>query len=159
MTRRPTVAYLSLKGMPERELHDDTVATFGPDALSYSSVACCLREARFPHSKPEPHPDDVQRDLDDSDQAILSALEDSPFASVWLLSRLTHLPSTTIYRRLPSRWDLWYATFDRYHMPCQMRKRARESIYPGDYCECECSKSSAIEHGMTSSPSTSLGFT
>jgi hypothetical protein len=38
-----------------------------------------------------------------------------------------------------------------------MRKRARESICPGDYCED--SKSSAIEHGMTSSPSTSLGFT
>jgi hypothetical protein len=31
-----------------------------------------------------------------------------------------------------------------------MRKRARESACPGDYCECECSKSSAIEHGMTS---------
>jgi hypothetical protein len=38
-----------------------------------------------------------------------------------------------------------------------MRKRARESICPGDYCEC--SKSSVIEHGMTSSLSTSLGFT
>jgi hypothetical protein len=31
-------------------------------------------------------------------------------------------------------------------MPYQMRKKARESIYPGDYWEC--SKSSAIGHGM-----------
>jgi hypothetical protein len=38
-----------------------------------------------------------------------------------------------------------------------MCKRARESICPGDYCEC--SKFSAIAHGMTSSPSMSLGFT
>jgi hypothetical protein len=59
-----------------------------------------LREERFPPSKSEPHPDDVQRDLDDSDQAILAALEDSPFVSVRQLSRLTHLASTTVYRRL-----------------------------------------------------------
>jgi hypothetical protein len=46
------------------------------------------------------HPADVQRDLDDSDQAILAALEDSPFASMRQLSQLTHLFSTTVYRRL-----------------------------------------------------------
>jgi hypothetical protein len=78
------------------------VATLGPDSVSYSSVTRDLREARSPYSKPEPesHPADVQRDLDDSDQAILAALEDSPFVSVRQLSRLTHLPSTPVYRRL-----------------------------------------------------------
>jgi hypothetical protein len=50
-------------------------------------------ETRTPSSR-------LQRDFDDSDQAILAALEDSPFASVRQLSRLTHLPSTTVYRRL-----------------------------------------------------------
>jgi hypothetical protein len=100
MTRRPTVAYLSLKRMLAREIHDDIVATLGPDALSYSSVTGYLREARFPPSKPEPHPADVQKDLDDSDQAISAALEDSQFASVRQLSRLTHLPSTIVYRLL-----------------------------------------------------------
>jgi hypothetical protein len=76
MTQRPIVAYLSLKGMPVHEIHDDIVATLEPDAVSYSSVTRYLREARFPPSKPEPHPTDVQRDLDDlddSDQAILIA--------------------------------------------------------------------------------------
>jgi hypothetical protein len=38
MTQRPIIAYLSLKGMSAREIHDDIVATFGPDAVSYSSV-------------------------------------------------------------------------------------------------------------------------
>jgi hypothetical protein len=51
--------------------------------------------------------------MDDSDQAILAALEDRPFASVRHLSRLNHLPSTTLYRRIaqslgfvarPIRW-------------------------------------------------------
>jgi hypothetical protein len=100
MTQRLIVAYLSLKGMLAREIHDDIVATLGPDAVSYSSVTRYLCEARFPLSKPEPHPADVQRDLDDSDQAILTALEDNPFASVRQLSQLIHLPSTTIDRPL-----------------------------------------------------------
>jgi hypothetical protein len=106
MTQRPIVAYLSLKGMSAREIHDDIVATLGLDIVLYSSVTRYLREARFPPSKPEPHPADVQRDLDDlddlddSDQAILAALEDIPFASMRQLSRLTHLPSTIIYHLL-----------------------------------------------------------
>jgi hypothetical protein len=70
MTQRPIVAYLSLKGMSAREVHDDVVATLVPDVVSYSSATRSLREARFPPSKPEPHPTDVQRDLDDSGQAI-----------------------------------------------------------------------------------------
>jgi hypothetical protein len=100
MTQRPIVAYLSLKRMSSRKIHDDIVASLGPDAVSYSSVARYLREAQFPHSKPESHPVDVQRDLDDSDQIILASLEDSPFASVRQLSRLTHLHSTTVSHRL-----------------------------------------------------------
>jgi hypothetical protein len=159
MTQRPLVTYLSLKGMSAREIHDDIVATPGPDAVSHSSVTRYLREARFSPSKREPHLADVQRDLDDSDLAILTTLEDGLFASVRQLSRLTLLPSAIVHRVLPNRWDLWRITFDGCHRLRQMRKRARESICPGDYCECESPKSSAIGHGMTSSPSTSLGFT
>jgi hypothetical protein len=96
MTQRLIVAYLSLKGMSALEIHVDMIATLGPDAVSHSSVTRYLREAQFPPSKPEPHPADVQEDLDDSDQALLTAQEDNPFASVRQLSRLTHLPSTTV---------------------------------------------------------------
>jgi hypothetical protein len=45
MTQPPIVAYLSLKGVSAREIHNDIVAALGPDAVSYSSVACYLREA------------------------------------------------------------------------------------------------------------------
>jgi hypothetical protein len=102
MTQSPIVADLSLKGTSARERHDDIVTTLGPDAVSYNSVTRYLREARFPPSQPGPHPADVQRDLNDldSDQAISAVLEDSIFASVRQFSRLTSLPSTTIYRRL-----------------------------------------------------------
>jgi hypothetical protein len=72
MTQRPIVVYLSLKGMSVREIHDEIVATLRPDAVSYSLVTRDLREARFhpPKPAPEPHPAQVQRDLDDSDQVI-----------------------------------------------------------------------------------------
>jgi hypothetical protein len=100
MMQRPIVTYLPLKGMSACEIHDDIVATLGPDAVLCSSVTSYLREARFPPSKSESHPADVQRDLNDSDHAILAALEDSSFASVRQLFRLTYLPSTTVYRSL-----------------------------------------------------------
>jgi hypothetical protein len=77
MRQRPIVAYLSLKGTSSREIDDDIVAILGPDAVLYSSVTRYLREARFLPSKPGPHPADVQRDLDDSDQAMTPALEAS----------------------------------------------------------------------------------
>jgi hypothetical protein len=86
MMQRPIIGYLSLKGMSAREIHDDIVATLGPDVALYSSVSCYLREARFPPSKSELHPADVQSDFGDSDQAILAALENSQFASVRQLS-------------------------------------------------------------------------
>jgi transposase len=70
MTQHQIVAYFSLKGMSAREIHDDIVATLGPDTVSYSSVTRYLRETQFPPSKPEPNPADVQRDLDDSGQVI-----------------------------------------------------------------------------------------
>jgi hypothetical protein len=48
----------------------------------------------------KPHPADVRRDLDDSDQTILAALKHSPFVSVRQLSRLTHLALTIVHGRL-----------------------------------------------------------
>jgi hypothetical protein len=46
MTQRPIVAYLSLKGMSAREIHDDIVATIGPDAVSDTSVQLPVTFAR-----------------------------------------------------------------------------------------------------------------
>jgi hypothetical protein len=63
--------------MSAREIHDDIIATLGLDAMSSSSVTRYFREVQFPRSKPEPHPADVQRDLDDSDQSVLTTLEEA----------------------------------------------------------------------------------
>jgi hypothetical protein len=46
MTQRPIVADLSLKWMSAREIHDDIVATFEPDTVSYSPVQLLATFAR-----------------------------------------------------------------------------------------------------------------
>jgi hypothetical protein len=63
----------------------------GAEAVSYLSVTAYLREARFSEPKPEP---------DDSDNAILLALAEQPFASVRQLARLTNQPRSTVHRQL-----------------------------------------------------------
>jgi hypothetical protein len=132
--------------MSAREIHDDVVATLGPDAVSYSPVTRYLREARFPPLKPEPHP---------------AALEDGPFTSVRQFSQLTHLPSTTIYHPLiPSlgfvachlRWVPYALSNTQKGERINLSRRSlRMRMF-------EVQRHRAW-HGMTSSSSTSLGFT
>jgi hypothetical protein len=162
MTQRPIVADLSLKGIPVREIHDDIAATLGPDAVSFSSVTRYLHEAQFPLSKPEPHPADVQRDLDDfddSDQAILIALEESSFASVRQLSRLTHLPSMTFYHCLTQSLG-FVARHLRWvpHALSDAQKDERVNLSRQLLRMLEVQRDRAW-HDMASSPSMSLGFT
>jgi hypothetical protein len=56
MTQRPIVAYLSLKGMPTHEIHDDIAAALGLDAVSYSSVKLPATFARHDFLLRNQHP-------------------------------------------------------------------------------------------------------
>jgi hypothetical protein len=99
---RPTIIifYPSRKGLSTVAIHDDLVATLGAEAVSYPSMTRSLREAIFASSHP---PDPVplpDHQLDNSDQVVLLALAGPPFASIRELSRLTHLPRTTVHSRL-----------------------------------------------------------
>jgi hypothetical protein len=98
MSRQSIVLYLSRKGLSAIAIHDDVVATLGAEAVSYPSVTRYLREVIFASSNPPgplPPPD---HQLDDSDQALLLALADQPFASICELSRLIHIPRTAVHR-------------------------------------------------------------
>jgi hypothetical protein len=44
------VAYLSLRWMSAREIHNNIVVTLGPNAVSDSLITRYFREARFPPS-------------------------------------------------------------------------------------------------------------
>jgi hypothetical protein len=47
--------------------------------------------------------DEISPHIDDSDEAILSVLEELPFSSVRQLSCATYLPKTTVYRRFSEK--------------------------------------------------------
>jgi hypothetical protein len=78
------------------------VTTLGADedAVSYSSVTRYLRDAVFASSNPLTPLPEPEVQFDDCDHSILLALAEQPFASVRELSRLTHLPRTTVHRSL-----------------------------------------------------------
>lgn len=100
MDQRSIVLYLARKGLSAKAISDDLVATLGPDAKSYATVTRFLREAKFPSPNPLATFSEETPGYDDSSEAILLALSEQPFASIRQLSRLTHLPPTTVYRRL-----------------------------------------------------------
>jgi hypothetical protein len=98
MDQQSIVRYLSMKGLSAVTIHYDLVPTLGAEAVSYPSVTRYLREAIFASSNlPNPlAPPEHQ--LDGSDQAILLALADQPFASIRELSPLAHLPRTIVHK-------------------------------------------------------------
>jgi hypothetical protein len=98
MGQQSIILYLSRKGLSAVAIHDDFVAILDTEAVSYQSVTRYLREAIFASSNP---PDPLplpEHQLDDSDQAILLTLADQSFAPIHELSRLTHVPRTTVHR-------------------------------------------------------------
>jgi hypothetical protein len=74
MNLRSIVLYLRLKSMNGRETSDDLVTTLLNDAPGYSTVTQWLRQERLPRFSEPDHDltDDPQ--VDETDQAILSAL-------------------------------------------------------------------------------------
>jgi hypothetical protein len=81
-------------------IHKELVAILGVETVNYPSVTGYFREAKFwlstqPAPLSEPHPAH-----DDSDNIIWLALAEQPFASVRQLAGLTHLPRSTVHRRL-----------------------------------------------------------
>jgi hypothetical protein len=62
-----------------------------------------LREAQTGPDEASPLSEEISPYIDDSDEALLRALEELPFSSVRQLSHATHLPKTTVYRRLSEK--------------------------------------------------------
>jgi hypothetical protein len=86
MDQRSIVLCFHMMGMSAQAIHDDLAATLGDKALTDSRMTKYLRKAQFtlPH-------------LDDSDRAILAALEEKPFSTVRELAPTTHLPLIIVH--------------------------------------------------------------
>jgi hypothetical protein len=103
MDQKSIVLYLNRKGSVARVIHDDLVATLGEEAIAYSTVRKYLHEAQTGRDDAMPLSEEISLHIDDSDEAILSALEELPFSSVRQLSHAAHLPTTTVYTRLSAK--------------------------------------------------------
>jgi hypothetical protein len=100
MNQRTIVAYLALNGLSVHTIHEDLMATLERDAMVYSTVARYLHDAHCSPSSQRIASVEVSTDLDDSDEAILSSLDENSFASVRQFSHFTNIPPTTVYHRL-----------------------------------------------------------
>jgi hypothetical protein len=71
-----------LKGLLGQEIYVDIVRTFEPDVVGFSFVMLYLREARCASLIDPKVAPNYDHEPDDSDQAILAALSEQPFASL-----------------------------------------------------------------------------
>jgi histone-lysine N-methyltransferase SETMAR len=94
------VVYLSLKGLNAVEIQNDLVATLKDGAKSNSIVMHYLRKSSFSSPKTPQSSESPNPILNESDEAILLALSDEPFASMRQLARRTHLHPSTVYDHL-----------------------------------------------------------
>jgi hypothetical protein len=92
--------YLQLKGMNGREISDNLVTTLLNDASAYSTMTLWLRQERLPRFSEPGHDltDDPQ--VNEPDQALLSALTIQPFGSVHNIARLTCLSCSPVHSNL-----------------------------------------------------------
>jgi hypothetical protein len=96
MDHKSIAIYLNRKGCMGRVIHVDLVVTLGEEAIAYSTVMKYLREGQTGPDDATALPDEISRHIDDSDEAILRALEEFSSSSVRQLSHATHLPKTTV---------------------------------------------------------------
>jgi hypothetical protein len=103
MDQRSIVLYLNRKGWMARVIHDNLVATLGEEAIAYSSMTKYIREVQTGPDDAPALPEEISPHIDDSDEAILRALEEFSFSSVQHLFCAIHLSKTTVYRRLSQK--------------------------------------------------------
>jgi hypothetical protein len=82
MDQRSITIYLDLKRLSAHAIHENLIATLGIDAVVYSIITRYLRETRFFPSVNHIASGQIPEMSDDADEAILSALGETPFVSV-----------------------------------------------------------------------------
>jgi hypothetical protein len=74
--------YLNRKGLTAQVIRDDLVATLGEEAIAYSTVPNSFRAARIIPRDLTACPGATSHHIDESDEAILTAFEETAFSSV-----------------------------------------------------------------------------
>jgi hypothetical protein len=98
MNQKSIVLYLSGKGWMARVIHDDLIATPSEEAIASGTVTKYLRKVQISPGDPIESSNATSPHIDDSDEAILTALEELSVSSVRQLAHATHLSVTLVYR-------------------------------------------------------------
>jgi hypothetical protein len=106
MDAETIVMYLSLKGLNTVEIHKNLVATLKGEAKSDSTVSYDLRKPSFWRPKTPQPSESPAPILNESDEVIVLALFEEPFASVRQLVRRTHSDLSTVYDHLTHKLGL-----------------------------------------------------
>jgi hypothetical protein len=93
MDQRSICLFLDRQGFWASDIHGQFVAILDSDAIADSTVTKYLKGRRCTADKEMTA---ELEGLDVVDQAILSALDEHPFSSVWDLAKRTCIPSTTV---------------------------------------------------------------
>jgi hypothetical protein len=86
--------------MNGHKIYDDLVTTLPNDVPAYSTVILWLRQERLPRFSEPSHDLTDDRQVDETDQALLSALVIQPFGSVRDIAGLTCLSCSTVHSHL-----------------------------------------------------------
>jgi hypothetical protein len=126
MDQQLIVMYPGLKGLNAIDIHNDLLATLKGEAKSYRTLMYYLHEPSFSSPK-TPHPSESPAPiLNESDEVILLALSEEPFASVRQLARRTHFPPSTVYDHLTRKLGFTVRYFHSVpHLLSEADKHAR----------------------------------
>jgi hypothetical protein len=97
MDQRTICLYFNRNGLSAQAIHDKLVQILGFDAVAYLTMTFYLRASRWRAQNEEQHSDPP---LDVIDNAILQAINQTQFASVWELAKSMSISGATVWRRL-----------------------------------------------------------
>jgi hypothetical protein len=96
--------YFGLKDLNAVEIHNDLVAALKGEAKSYRTVRYYLCKPSFSSPKILQPSDSPAPILNESNETILLALSEEPFAPVRQLARRTHLHPSMVYDHLTQKF-------------------------------------------------------
>jgi hypothetical protein len=147
MEQQSIVMSLSLKGLSAVEIHNDLVARLKSEAKSDSTVPYYPHKPSFSSPKiPQPSESPAPI-LNDSDEAILLALSEEPFASVRQLARKAYLHPSTLYDHLTHKLGFTVDIFVGSHIFC--RKLATTPGHSFHLNSSRCPSNRKTGAGMT----------
>jgi hypothetical protein len=105
MEQRLICLFLGRRELSARTIHNELTNALGADAIAYLTVTLYPWQGLIPTILVEAWPGDSPNII--IDHAILKALENQPFSSVWELAKLTCIPTAPVYRHSTQSVDLW----------------------------------------------------